>query len=425
MKEKIIILLRLNAEKTEGRSTFWNMTFCILSALQSSIMVMAVTRVSGAETAGIVSIAFATAYLMYTLGTYGVRNFHTTDSQNKYLYNDYRRLRILSCGLMAIGSLIYCLGKNYSGYKFIVVLLICLLKMVEVIEDLYHGEFQRSGRLDIAGQLGTLRLIGSYIIFFALLFITQSLIVSIAFVIVFSSMVAILTRYILTNFIAEKGILNGLNSIRELSTSCFPLFVMSFFSIYISNAPKYAIDIFLSESDQAYYAIISMPVFTINLLSGIIYRPKLLHMAELWNAGDSARFIKLILKEICVILAFSGMVISFGLTVGLKMLEIIYGVSLVTLKTDFFILLLGGGAVACYNFLTVCLTIMRKQVFVLAISACVMLAAWAISNPIVQYAGLTGASLLYLILMTAEMLAISIVLCINLFRGRRQNAYTK
>ncbi len=107
-----------------------------------------------------------------------------------------------------------------------------------------------------------------------------------------------------------------------------------------------------------------------------------------------------------------------GLTIGMRVLELIYGVSLNSLKKEFAVLLIGGGVVAIYNLLSACLTIIRKQVFMLIISILVMVLATVISNPIVQYAGLTGASYLYLILMMGEMISIFLILVVYLYRKK-------
>lgn len=399
----------------ERKALFWNMVFSMLSALQSAVMIMILTQCIGTDEAGILSIAYATGYLMYTIGLYGVRDFHVTDSQRHHTYNEYKRLRFVSCVVMIFCSLIYCLCKEYDRYKLTVILLVCALKLVEAVEDLYHGELQRLGRLDIAGRLGSYRLLLSYVIFGFFIFTTHNLLTAIGFVILLSIIMTVITGNFLDKFVAKTEEKHKGKTLLELAIACFPLFIMLFLSIYISNAPKYAIDRYLSESEQAYYAIISMPVFTINLLSGIVYRPKLLHMAELWNKNNITGFKRLIQKQVGVIVLISVGINLAGCTIGLKLLEILYGVSLAVLKKEFAILLLGGGLVAIYGFFSACLTIMRKQVFMLGIAVFVMVLAGIIANPMVQHAGLMGASMLYLILMLGELVSVLLILCIGLY----------
>lgn len=399
----------------ERKASFWNMVFSMLSALQSAVMIMILTQCIGADEAGILSIAYATGYLMYTIGSYGVRDFHATDSQRRYTYNEYKRIRFLSCVVMIFCSLIYCSCKGYDRYKLIVILLVCALKLVEAVEDLYHGEFQRLGRLDIAGRLGAYRLLLSYVIFGFFIFTTHNLLAAIGFMIILSVIMTVITGSFLDKFVVKTEEKHKGKMLLELAIACFPLFVMLFLSIYISNAPKYAIDKCLSETEQAYYAIISMPVFTINLLSGIVYRPKLLHMAELWNKNNITDFKMLIRKQVGVIILISVGINLAGCTIGLKLLELLYGVSLVVLKKEFAILLLGGGLVAIYGFFSACLIIMRKQAFMLGIAVFIMALAGIIANPMVQHAGLMGASVLYFILMLGELASVLLILCISLY----------
>lgn len=396
-------------ENIAKKSIFWNMTFSVLLALQSAVILMIVTRVIGTEEAGITSIAYATAYLMSTVGLYGIRNFHATDSEYRYSYKEYGRVRIICCIFMVLCSLIYCFWKEYDVYKTNVILLVCLLKLEEVIEDLYHGEFQRVGRLDIAGLLGTFRLGIMYLGFVSVILFTRNLLAAIASMVVLSFIVILITRIALERFLGKISVNHKKSSLKIL-ISCFPLFIMSFLSIYISNAPKYAIDNYLSEEKQALYAILSMPLFTINLLSEILYRPQLLHMAELWNTNNRMGFRKLIWKQIRNITTVTAIIIAGGTLIGLKILEILYGVPLDTLKKEFVILLISGGIVAIYNFFTACLTIIRKQAFMLGISIFVMLTAHVISAPLIQHGGLTGAAHLYLILMLGEMVIVSRIL---------------
>ena len=398
------------AKDMERKSVFWNMLFSLLLALQSAMMMRVLTRVIGADEAGILSIAYATGYLMYTIGVYGVRDFHATDSQRHFSYDDYRRLRIISCCVMFLCSLLYCIFKGYEGHKSLVIFLICILKLEEAVEDLYHGELQRIGRLDLAGKLGTVRLSLTYVLFIVCILYTQNVVLAISAMLIVSLVILFITRSLLRNFVERNLTNNKVKILLNLFIICFPLFVMLFLSIYINNAPKYAIDTYLSEEDQAYYAIISMPVFTINLLSGIVYRPKLLYMAELWNTGKRSEFIQLIWKQVVNIIMISVMITIMGLLIGLRILEALYGMSLIFLKKEFAILLFGGGIVSIYNFFCACLTIIRRQIFMLGIAIFVMVFSRIISSPFVCLAGLTGASYLYLILMMTQLFIVSLII---------------
>ena len=60
---------------------------------------------------------------------------------------------------------------------------------------------------------------------------------------------------------------------------CMPLFIGSYLTLYVGNAPKYAIDDFLELKYQTYYGILYMPSFVINLLSGFVFKPLLVDLS--------------------------------------------------------------------------------------------------------------------------------------------------
>ena len=91
------------------------MVYGILSALQSAVMVMAVTRVEeDLEKAGIISLAYAAAYLMQTAAAYGVRNFHASDVTGMYSFWEYKAVRNVTCALSFISAVGYCLCIGYD-----------------------------------------------------------------------------------------------------------------------------------------------------------------------------------------------------------------------------------------------------------------------------------------------------------------------
>ena len=63
-----------------------------------------VTRVNDIQTAGIFSIAYATATILYTLAMYSGRLCQVTDIENKIKDKDYIVNRALTCLIMLIGA---------------------------------------------------------------------------------------------------------------------------------------------------------------------------------------------------------------------------------------------------------------------------------------------------------------------------------
>ena len=80
-----------------------------------------------------------------------------------------------------------------------------------------------------------------------------------------------------------------------------PLFASQFLNMYVINAPKYAIDTYLSERIQAYYNIIFMPAFAVGILSNFIFNPILTFYAQIWADKKIKEFKKLVNRQIIII----------------------------------------------------------------------------------------------------------------------------
>lgn len=168
MKNVISRFILSDSKQIERASAFWNMMFSGINALQSAVMLLMVTRLCGPEEGGTFSLAYATAQLMYVVGTYSVRTFHVTDTQYIYSSRSYVRVRIVTGTIMAATSLAFCLLRGYGTVKAGVIFAACAYKLAEVAEDLDHGELQRHGRLDVAGREGTLRICLTDFLFFVI-----------------------------------------------------------------------------------------------------------------------------------------------------------------------------------------------------------------------------------------------------------------
>ena len=146
-------------EKTNNidRSTYlWNAINSGLSAALFPVILLVVKRTNGVYDAGIYSIAFAVAALMLFIGQYGLRRFQSSDIKEKYSFAEYHGMRFITCGAMIIASAAYCFYglefRDYGWDKFIVVFLICLLKVNQAYADVLHGHMQQKGRLDVAAK---------------------------------------------------------------------------------------------------------------------------------------------------------------------------------------------------------------------------------------------------------------------------------
>lgn len=409
MLEKIIIAPSKN--NIERRTAIWNMVSSILGAAQSAIFLLVVTHVCDAVYAGIFSIATTLGYQIIAIGSYGMRNFQATDVKQKYKFKEYLLSRYFTSIAMFIFLIGYVWIKDYNTEKALIILAFGVYKAVDVIEDVFHGEFQRYNRLDIGAISMTIRYVISFLVFAVVLITSHNLL----FACICEAVISILVFIILTyEVIKPRKILSVQGALKHtgwLLRDCFPLFIGGFLYLYVCNAPKYAIDNCLSQESQMYFAILFMPVFVVNLLSSFVYRPLLVRMAICWNEKRNKEFWHMVMTQIALIFVLTIMGILGAYLCGTQILSLVYGVDVNPYRNCLVLLMFGGGFAALIGFLINVLTVMRLQTLLLLGYMVASVAALIVSNPIVSKLGIFGASVLYvgLMVLVAAFLLVSAV----------------
>lgn len=347
------------------KTYIWNTIAYILYAFQSPIMLFAISHNCAIEDAGIFSFAFALASLFLCFASFGMRNYQIADLSNRFSFWEYKASRLISfvTSLLIVGGYLFWgfRMKDYSNYKITVIALVCIFKLVEAGEDVFHGCYQKKGALIDAARLLTYRLSTALIVFFVIIGLTKNLLIALTISTLYSYLFAVITNfYTLRKYKQEKQRKSFCN-VKTLFYECLPLCISQILSIYITNASKYAIDGVLSEREQACYGYLSLPVFGIALLSNIIFTPLLTTYARYWKDNEIVRFTKEIIKRFLIIGVITAGVMIFGKLIGLELISIIYGVDLSEYEMAFMLLLLAGGIMAVCNSLNFAITVIGYQ----------------------------------------------------------------
>ena len=399
---------QLNRTNNVTRSTYlWNGVNAGLSAALCPLILMVVTRTNGVDDAGVFSIAFAVAALMLFVGQYGLRRFQSSDLNEKYSFPEYNGMRFLTCAIMLIACGAYCfygaIFRDYSPEKFTVIYLICALKLIQAYADVIHGHVQQKGRLDVAAKASAARFAAEMISCCLALVLTRDLVVSSIICLLVS-----LAVLLLTTINASRDYCDTLrpsmsfSAFRGLLTDGFPIFISLFLNMYISNAPKYAIDNYLNDEIQAYFNYIFMPAFVIQLIAYFIFNPILATYAKLWlseRKEDLMKLRKLIGRQ-CVILAgLTALAVAVALTIGIPVLSFLFGVDLGDYVAELVVLMIGGGMMAYGVFFSTVITIVRKQNYLIISYGIVFVLSKLLAGYFVKNQGIMGASVLYTVLM--------------------------
>lgn len=403
------------------QSVFWNMMSSGLNSIVSMLLLWVVTLLNGVSDAGIFSLGFSTSQMMLTIGNYGMRNYQATDVTNKYSIKVYEASRIITNIIMMISVLGFVWYEGYYFEKALITILLCLLKVTDAFDDVYGGYYQVKGRLDISGKIMSIR-IGAYVLGFILtLIFTHSLILSCLISIIISSIVLIVLIHSTKIIIPLENPSFQWNKIWNLLTECFPLCISAFLLIYMGNAPKYAIDTYLTAKDQAYYTYLFMPCFVTNLFVGFALQPLLVRLSKSWVHKEYRKFIKLCGLIFAGALIISTIIIIGGAILGCPILSIVFGVSLSAYINVLVVLLIGGAFFAFAVIEQVILTVMRRQVYLLIGFGIASAIAMFISGILVKKFALLGAAYAYTISAGALFLVLAFMIFIFLYLEKKKN----
>lgn len=393
-------------EKTNNikRSSFmWNAIAAFVLALQSPIILMVVQRTIGTSDAGVFSIAVAVANLLLYVGQYGLRRYQSSDMLESFSFEEYHGMRFITCAMMIVVSFLYCVyGRINNGYsidKFMVVFLWCIMKVVHAYSDVLHGRMQQVGRLDVATKASTTRYVFEMASYIIMLIVSRNLLVSTAVCTAVSIIVMMLT-----SLNASRKYCSTLKPVftarrmKKLFIEGAPLFFSMFLNMYVGNAPKYAIDAYLTDDIQAIYNMIFMPAFVIQLVAHFIFNPILTTYAKLWldNTRESLHKLASHMKKQCmIVLGLTLLALACAATIGLPILSLWFGADLHAYKAEICIIMLGGGMLAYATFFSTVAAVLRVQRSLFVCYGIVAVVAKVMSGKMVVAYGMMGAAALY------------------------------
>lgn len=422
----------IGKESAIGRDSFiYNTASGLLNAAQSVFILMVISRVLGDYDAGIFTIAWAVGNLFLNVGKYGMREMQATDVTHKYSFKTYLNSRIISTAVMMAVSIGYVLYSavtiGYETSKTLIIILVCFLKAIDSIEDVYQGQQQLNGRLDVAGKCYTVRLTVTIIAYVVTLIVCKDLLMSSIISLAISCIAAIYLLFLTASVAKGKDREEKDKGVMTLFVDCFRLFLATFLVFYMINAPKFVIDAQMSSEAQADYGYISMPVFLIGVVGQFIYMPIIKGMADNYSKGDKKAFAKEIMKQTLYLVILTVLIMAGTFLLGIPMLSLFFGKDLSMYKGGLLVLMTGGSLLAYSNFARIVLTIMRKQWWVIAAYAVGTVFEFCLAGPFITKDGIFGGCMIYFysMLVLTVIITAGMVICAVSMKGQTQEIKEK
>lgn len=399
---------------TERKNSIWNMIGATLNAFTSLIFNVIVIRINGDTEAGIFSYAYATAAVLFVIGTYIIRPFQVTDISGKYTDSDYVIFKLFSCSAMLLAAAVFCICKQYSLYKSAIIILLTAFRMVEALCETFYAIVQKAVQLYRAGISMTLKAILDVLIFITVECLLHNLIIAIA------AMIAVNIAILAAVDIPNAGICMYTKSkfdfkkAKLLFCGNFFAFILSFLNIYLINASRYAIDDLCSERTQMIFGIIIIPATFMCLLGQYIIQPALTTIAEAIRSCDYPKIRSVIFRIITALLIIGAFVFVVAYFLEAPVLGFIYGINLNMYKKHMLIIIAGSVMYGLEVVLTYILIALRSTAGSALAFATVSLAATIASYKAVINYELLGAAIVYSVSMLLLALILSGILFYNM-----------
>ena len=379
----------------ERKNFIWNFLGLTINSFNSLFYLVIINRINGGKEAGIFTFAFSLITLFYFIGIYFNRAYQI--STDKYNNKEFLINRFISCILMLLVCVVFCVVKNYSFYKIMIIMLICIFRLLEAFADIFYGMEHKNGLLYKAGKSMFYKSILSLIGFLICDLLTHNIILSIIIIIIINIIGIIF--YDIKNskkYIEKEYKWKNVLAIYKIA---LPIFIFSFLNVYLVNASKYSLDNYSTAEIQNIFGIILMPGTIISLFSAYITNPYVVDLKNSYKKRDIKSFNKIVIKLSAYIFIFGLLCIAGIYIAGVPLLKLLYGISLEKYKIELVLVIIGAIFLTLASVISAALTIIEKnyiQMYIYIVDAIItfFLVEYLVSNY-----KIFGASLEYMLIM--------------------------
>lgn len=393
---KKVIEMEKNKER---KNVIWNMLGATFNSFNSLFFTIIVTRINGLNDAGIFTYAFATACVLYNIGIYEGRAFQVTDIIGKNTDTDYLYHRIITCIIMLLVSIIFVLVKGYDLYKITIFLLLCVFRLIEAFAEVLYGVLQKNGRLYQVGISLFVKAVIGIICFVILDWLTKNLIFAISSVILVNMLGILL--YDRKNIKQVKMTKSKFEwkANNLIFKAGFFTFILTFLSVYLVNASRYAIDDLSTNDLQTIFGIIIMPATFMGLMGQYIIQPALTKLSTYIKEEQYRPLKQIILKLLAVLLGIGILVLVIAYFLETPVLGLVYGIDLTPYFVSMMLIIFGSFFYASSMVLSMILIAMRVTFLQAVTYGVVSILATMLAYQIVQQKQILGASITYTVSM--------------------------
>lgn len=383
----------------------WYIVGLVIYGFTSLIYSVVATRFIGVSETGFFTFAYAVAFSFFTIGSYFGKSFQITDTSKRNTDLDYVHSKIITCSLMLILTLLFCLFKSYELDKIMLIAVLTIYRCADAFVESYHAIIQKHDRSYKVGISVFVRTILLTIGFILSVIITKNIIISSVVIAIINVLFIFIVDYNLARKYIDKGKFNIQKNI-VLLIEGFSVLMLNFLNIYVLNSSKYAIDRISNNYVQGIFGIVVLPASFVSLVCLYLVHPFLNRVTELLESKKVKKLHLLIVKISLAVLGVGVLSIAVANFIGIPVLETVYGVRLENQKINLLIILFASTIYSLYSILSQVLIAMRKNLYQVVCLFINLILSIIICNYCVSHYDINGACIAYLIVMTIQFVLI-------------------
>lgn len=347
------------------------------------------TRLVSVEAAGILTFAVSLTNILYTVENYGMRPYQVSDAHGEFSTSQYVRLRYFTTAIGVVSCIIFLLITGYSFEKTAIIFLFFLYRGWEALSDVYYGEMQRKELLHLSAYSMIIKSVVSLILFAALTFVTEGLIVPLISINAVAAIMLILDIRIfkkLPNDNSERA----RKSIKAPLKVGFFMMLAMMFPILVTSLPRMFLDTYYGEELLGYFGNVSMPATLIVAIVPNILTPIMSLYGNWISEKKYAQF-----KKMYVLTIVGSIVLSLVFLIGFMLLgkwfmSLVYGDDIIPYVTYMYPLVITTAVYAISMCNTNALIAQRSNMIVWISSALSCVITLVCCFTLVRLEGITG-----------------------------------
>lgn len=387
-------------------------------SLATVIFVMLAKRLVGEEAGAKFYMAFTTGQMLLTIGYFEIRPFQVTDVKQQYKAKEYFGFRVISSAAMlacaVVVGIVYVVNGKADAAGFMLIITMCILKMFDGVADVFEGEFQRNGRIDISGMSMAFRTIAIMAVFSIIAWVTRNIYAASAVAAVTGLAGAAVVAVVWSRGFEPLSVSFDREKMKSLFRSTILLFIGSAMCMWLWNGTKYVVEWTLTDRDTLAYGIVFMPTMVINLGSSFVFKPMLTTLARHYEQGEYKAFAKLVAVLVATAVGITVVTLGAGAWLGIPVLSWLYDIELAPYKSVMLVLIAAGGFNAVSILFYYALTVMRLQKEIFAGYTITFIVSIILPIVMVKAMGIAGAGTSYLIVMMLLTVLFGGMLCVKL-----------